>query len=222
MTQLSIIDRPSPNFDSRDGQIVDMLVLHYTGMKTPEAAIDRLCDPEAKVSGHYVVGADGKILRLVPEDQRAWHAGQSMWLARRNINQRSVGIELVNPGHEYGYRPFPKAQMDAVIALCTDILSRHAIPPRNVVGHSDVAPMRKEDPGELFDWNLLASYGIGLFPDAPLLPGEDQKFLSHFGYDTSSMPKAIMAFQRRFRPAGLTGEWDRECAGLLAALLKLV
>ena len=159
-----MIELPSPNFDSREGQEIDMLVLHYTGMKTAQEALDRLCDPAAKVSAHYVVDEDGTVYRLVAEENRAWHAGVSSWRGASNVNQRSIGIEIVNPGHEFGYRAFPKAQMETVAALCKGILSRHAIAARNVVAHSDIAPVRKEDPGELFDWKGLAELGIGLWP----------------------------------------------------------
>ncbi len=161
---MNIIDCPSPNFDSREGHVVDMLVLHYTGMKTGDEAKSRLCDPAAKVSAHYMVEEDGTVFRLIDEQCRAWHAGLSSWRGHTNINQRSIGIEIVNPGHEFGYRPFPKAQMEAVAALCRDILSRHPIPKRNVVAHSDIAPLRKEDPGELFDWEFLAKRDVGLWP----------------------------------------------------------
>lgn len=223
---MNIIDRPSPNFDDREGQEIDMLVLHYTGMKTAEGAIDKLCNPEAKVSAHYVVDEDGSILRLVPEDKRAWHAGKSFWRGNTNINQRSIGIEIVNPGHEYGYRAFPEAQIQSVIALCRNILSRHHIPARNVVGHSDIAPQRKEDPGELFDWQRLANQGIGLWglgirqEKLTQIPNpESQIPLQTYGYDTADLSKTITAFQRHFRPKLLNGQWDNECAALLASLL---
>ena len=148
----------------RPDEPVDMLILHYTGMQTPQEAIDRLRDPLAKVSSHYVVDEDGAILRLVPEDRRAWHAGVSFWRGHTVLNGRSIGIEIVNPGHEWGYREFPALQMAAVCDLCLAILSRHRIPARNVVAHSDVAPDRKEDPGEKFDWAGLARNGVGLWP----------------------------------------------------------
>jgi N-acetylmuramoyl-L-alanine amidase len=214
----------SPNFDSREGHMVDMLVLHYTGMKTAEEARQRLCDRDAKVSCHYLVDEDGSIFRMVAEERRAWHAGLSAWRGNSNINQRSIGIEIVNPGHEFGYRPFPAAQMKMVAMLCRDILSRHAaIPPRNVVGHSDIAPPRKEDPGELFDWKTLASLKIGLWPQPePSLAPAPPEALAIYGYDMQKPDKAITAFQRHFRPGSLTGQWDGECAGLLAALLRMV
>ena len=210
----------SPNYDERESHPIDMLVLHYTGMRSGDAAIDRLCDITAKVSAHYVITERGDIHSLVPEDKRAWHAGVSHWRGHTNINQRSIGIELVNPGHELGYRPFPTAQMQSVLALCSDIVARHAIPARNVVGHSDVAPTRKEDPGELFDWPLLAQHGIGLWPQAQGF-AEAEK-LADYGYELADMEKTITAFQRHFCPQNLTGQWDRKCGALLASLLAIV
>jgi N-acetylmuramoyl-L-alanine amidase len=232
---MKIIDRPSPNFDSRCEQPIDMLVLHYTGMFTAQGALDKLCNSDCvrKVSAHYVVDEDGTIYQLVDETNRAWHAGLSSWRGNSNINQRSIGIEIVNPGHEYGYRPFPSAQMESVADLCAAIISRHAIPARNVVGHSDIAPERKDDPGELFSWPWLASQGVGLFPllraqrsnpdwiaTSPAAPRDDE--LARYGYSTANMQKTILAFQRHFRPNLLTGLWDNECAALLAALNKIV
>jgi len=162
---IAVRDLPSPNQDERpDGTPIDMLILHYTGMQSARAAIDRLRDPDAHVSSHYVVDEDGAVFRLVPEARRAFHAGVSCWRGNTGLNGRSVGIEIVNPGHEWGYRDFPALQMAAVCELCLDILSRHPIPPRNVVAHSDVAPDRKEDPGEKFDWEGLARNGVGLWP----------------------------------------------------------
>jgi len=222
---MNIIQRPSPNFDTREGHSIDMLVLHYTGMQTAQGALDKLCNgnAERKVSAHYMVDEDGTIYALVPEGMRAWHAGVSYWRGNNNINQRSIGIEIVNPGHEYGYRPFPSIQMDAVAELSKGIIRRHAITARNVIGHSDIAPERKDDPGELFDWKFLAIEGIGLYPQ----PDKstfifDPERLAAYGYSTANMPKTILAFQRHFRPNLLTGLWDDECAALLAALLETV
>ena len=155
----------SPNFSSRDNAPVSLLVLHYTGMQTGSAAISRLCEEAAKVSAHYVVEENGGICQLVEEKNTAWHAGVSFWRGHQNVNNISIGIEIVNPGHEWGYRPFPKIQTEAVAELCADIIRRHAIAARNVVAHSDIAPERKEDPGELFDWAFLASIGVGLWPN---------------------------------------------------------
>jgi len=158
------IDRPSPNHDERGDVAIDMLVLHYTGMASGAAALDRLCDPAAKVSAHYTIDEDGTVYAMVPEARRAWHAGVSWWGGDTNINTRSIGIELVNPGHEFGYRAFPDAQVAALTTLCHGILMRHPIPSARVLGHSDVAPARKDDPGELFPWERLAKLGIGLWP----------------------------------------------------------
>src|ERR1700761_5759585 len=218
------IDRPSPNQDDREGAPIDMLVLHYTGMQTGEAALERLCDPAAKVSAHYTVDEDGTVYAHVPEARRAWHAGVSWWAGETNVNSRSIGIEIVNPGHEFGYRPFPEAQVQALITLCHGILMRHPIASWRVLGHSDVAPARKEDPGELFPWERLAKAGIGLWPQSasgdlnPLL-GPDA--LSRYGYAPDArQDKTILAFHRHFRPKKLDGQWDAECAGLLADLLS--
>jgi N-acetylmuramoyl-L-alanine amidase len=210
---------PSPNHDDRGGAGVSMLVLHYTGMVSAQAALARLCDPASKVSAHYTVDEDGTVYALVPEDRRAWHAGVSFWAGIRDINAHSIGIELVNPGHEFGYRAFPSTQIAALKSLCAGILARHAIAAWNVLGHSDVAPSRKEDPGELFPWAELAAAGIGLWPE-PVVEGVGPEALEMFGYDPQApAAAAITAFQRHFRPESLTGKWDDECAGLLAGLL---
>ena len=210
---------PSPNHDSRGGAPVSMLVLHYTGMASAEAALARLCDPAAKVSAHYTIGEDGTVYAHVPEDRRAWHAGLSCWAGIRDVNAHSIGIELINPGHEFGYRAFPDAQIAALTSLCKDILARHAIPAGNVLGHSDVAPARKDDPGELFPWSQLAHAGIGLWPvagDADVGAGA----LERYGYDPEApLEKRIIAFQRHFRPEKLSGIWDEECGRRLVALL---
>lgn len=222
---MKIIDAPSPNFDDRPpGQAIDMLVLHYTGMRTMDEALARLRDAEAKVSAHYLIDEDGAIHRLVAEDKRAWHAGVSSWRGQTDINARSIGIELVNPGHEFGYRPFPEAQMEALIALAHGILARHPILPCNVVAHADVAPSRKQDPGELFDWHRLAQAGIGVWPKTFSLgqAGHMVPRLSHYGYDVSDADAAVLAFQRHFRPARADGIADAEGAGILDALIKLV
>ncbi len=204
---------------------IDMLVLHYTGMPSAEAALDRLCDPTARVSAHYVVDEAGVVWRLVPEARRAFHAGVSCWQGERDLNLRSIGIEIVNPGHEWGYRPFPEAQMAAVEGLCRDILSRHPIPPCRIVGHSDIAPDRKADPGELFDWPRLARAGIGIWPE----PGQREPNgavdrsrtaaqLAAIGYCTAEAGEtlAVAAFQRRFRPARVDGVVDSETAARVA------
>ncbi len=226
-TSFNFVARPSPNHDARpSGALLDILVMHYTGMRTAEAALARLCDPASKVSSHYTVDEDGTIFTHVPESARAWHAGTSWWAGARDINGRSIGIEIVNPGHEFGYRAFPTEQIDAVIALSKDIISRHRIPAGRVLGHSDIAPARKEDPGELFPWHQLAAAGVGLWPPEhkAVLPISFEKALRRYGYgirpDTEvSLEQAITAFQRHFRPSRLDGVLDAECESILAGLL---
>jgi len=214
------MDRPSTNHDDRGAVVIDMLVLHYTGMKTAEEAVARLCDPAAKVSAHYTIDEDGTIYAHVPEARRAWHAGAAFWAGVTDINARSIGIELVNPGHEFGYREFAEDQIASLITLCHSILMRHPIPSWRVLGHSDVAPARKEDPGELFPWVRLAKAGIGLWPQSAA-SDIGAEALSRFGYDPNApQDKVIAAFQRHFRPKKLDGQWDSECAGLLASLLS--
>jgi N-acetylmuramoyl-L-alanine amidase len=224
---LSIADLPSPNVDERPGG-VDMLILHYTGMQSARAAIDRLRDPVARVSSHYVVDEDGSIVRLVPEHVRAWHAGVSYWRGRRVLNDVSVGIEIVNPGHEWGYRPFPDAQIASVRALCLEILGRHPIPPHHVVGHSDVAPDRKQDPGELFPWRDLARDGIGIWPDGDG-DGDDEtgdvsEALASIGYEVppgSAIPAhGVTAFQRHWYQGQVTGVADRRCVSRAIAVAR--
>lgn len=215
---LRVTELPSPNVDERPaGAIIDTLILHYTGMRSGAEAIARLRDPEAVVSAHYVVEEDGQVFRLVPEALRARHAGVSHWRGRAALNDVSIGIEIVHPGHEWGYRHFPALQMAAVADLCLEILGRHPIPARNVVGHSDVAPDRKQDPGELFDWQGLADNGIGLWPpmDGPA-EGDPREMLGRIGYRTDlELPVLIAAFQRHWRPERVDGVAD---AGTLARM----
>jgi N-acetylmuramoyl-L-alanine amidase len=219
-----MIETPSPNFDER-ALPVTMLVLHYTGMPDAAGAIARLTDPAAKVSSHYVVAEDGQVLRLVDEEKRAWHAGKSHWRGIDDVNSASVGIEIVNPGHEFGYRPFPEPQIDALIPLIADIVGRHRITRGNVVGHSDIAPARKQDPGELFPWFRLAKLRLALpRPTKNLMDPHwsDAGFLlalNRFGYDITDPLAATVAFQRRFRPELLDGTIDGECRSILLALL---
>lgn len=201
---------------------VDMLILHYTGMRSGAEAIDRLRDPAAKVSSHYVVEEDGRIFRLVPERRRGAHAGVSHWRGHAALNGRSIGIEIVNPGHEWGYRPFPALQMAAVCELCLDILARHPIPPRNVVGHSDVAPDRKQDPGEFFDWQGLAANGVGVWPDAdPPAPPDEATLplLGSIGYRTDLPPSVLVtAFQRHWLQRRTDGIADAPTRARIAAV----
>jgi N-acetylmuramoyl-L-alanine amidase len=233
---LPVSEVPSPNQDER-GEKVDMLILHYTGMKTADEALDRLRDPIAAVSSHYVVDEDGTVFRLVPEGRRAWHAGVSHWRGHSGLNARSIGIEIVNPGHEWGYRDFPVLQLAAVCDLCLAILARHAIPARNVVGHSDVAPDRKEDPGERFDWRALAANGVGLWPENAADLGTTgvirdavtlrpiRSALAEIGYRVApegaldpALSGVLRAFQRHWRPEAITGQADD---GTLVRLLGI-
>jgi N-acetylmuramoyl-L-alanine amidase len=230
---------PSPNHDERTGH-VDLLLLHYTGMKSGAEALARLTDPASKVSSHYLVDEDGRIDQLVPEARRAWHAGVSAWQGVTDINSCSVGIEIVNPGHEFGYRDFPGKQIDAVIALCRNIIARHAIPPARVLAHSDVAPARKQDPGERFPWARLADSSIGLWVNpAPIREGSAlkprdrgdevanlQRALSRFGYAADvthvydkATQEIVTAFQRHFRPARVDGIADASTIMTLHRLL---
>ncbi|MES2494374.1 MAG: N-acetylmuramoyl-L-alanine amidase [Pseudomonadota bacterium] len=217
-------EAPSPNWNER-ALPVSMVVLHYTGMRTAAEAQERMCDPAAEVSAHYMIDEDGTVTQLVDEGKRAWHAGRSFWRGETDVNSASIGIELVNPGHEFGYRPFPEAQIDALLPLLSDIMKRHAVPRANVVGHSDVAPARKTDPGELFPWHRLAEHRLAL--PVPKLsmrllydnPGAFYLALERFGYDITDQRAAVSAFQRRFRPACIDGEIDGQCGALLFELL---
>jgi N-acetylmuramoyl-L-alanine amidase len=219
-----IIDAPSPNFDER-ALPISMLVLHYTGMEDAASAIARLRDPKAGVSSHYVVAEDGQILRLVDEEKRAWHAGRAFWRGLVDVNSASIGIEIVNPGHEFGYRPFPETQMDALVPLIADVVRRRGIRPPYVVGHSDVAPARKEDPGELFDWAQLARLGLAMprptrnLIDPLWTDGGFLLALERYGYDVHDRKAAVTAFQRRFRPEHIDGEIDGESRAILLGLL---
>jgi N-acetylmuramoyl-L-alanine amidase len=219
-----MIEAPSPNFDER-ALPVSMLVLHYTGMPDAESAIRWLTSADSKVSAHYVVTEDGQTIRMVDESKRAWHAGRAWWRGITDVNSASVGIEIVNPGHEWGYRDFPEAQMEALIPLVHDIMSRHGITRGNVVGHSDIAPARKLDPGELFPWGRLARLRLALprptrsLMDPHWSDGAFMLALERFGYDIAEPQAAVVAFQRRFRPELIDGIIDGECRAILLALL---
>ena len=239
---MKLVERPSPNHGERragktSGARVDMLVMHYTGMKSAAAALARLCDPRAQVSAHYLIDEHGLVYRLVPEERRAWHAGVAQWAGETDINSRSIGIELAHPGHEHGYRAFAPAQVEALIAVARGILQRHPIPPHRVLGHADVAPARKTDPGEMFPWATLAAAGVGLWPapdTPPVAPAtidiaQVQRDLAAFGYavepagstDTQTA-LVVAAFQRHFRPASVTGEADAQTAAIAAWLAQHV
>lgn len=222
---MNFIDAPSPNFDER-GRNVDMIILHYTGMKTGAAALERMRDENAKVSAHYMVDEGGEIYRLVAEENRAWHAGVALWKGESDINARSVGIEIVNSGHEFGYRDFPDAQINAVISLVRDIRERYDVDPAMVLGHADVAPRRKEDPGEKFPWARFAEAGLALAPyNGDGSEGEAVSYdsalsmLQGLGYDAppGDHAAALLAFQRRFCPVSLGQGFDRRTKAALAS-----
>ena len=233
-------DRPSPNFGPRKpakgSPGITMLVLHYTGMESCTAALNRLCDPASEVSAHIVIDEDGSIHRLVADGNRAWHAGTAYWRGISDVNGASIGIELVNPGHEFGYRPFPEAQIKALIAIGRQTVADHTIPLWGVVGHSDVAPGRKSDPGELFPWERLAAEGLGICPNASEVGETSDPWvgLSNIGYavpddpsrgstvlnpDTAQMD-VISAFQRHYRPSNVSGDLDGETARLIVAVAR--
>jgi N-acetylmuramoyl-L-alanine amidase len=226
---MSVLTNPSPNFDERTGgALPSFIILHYTGMKTAADALVRLCDPSAKVSAHYTVDETGDVYSHVREHHRAWHAGQSFWRGVTDMNSHSIGIEIVNPGHEWGYRTYPDAQIQAVSDLCLSIMGRHHILPENILAHSDIAPDRKQDPGEFFPWKILAEQGVGAWPfeGVGCTEGADIVDLDHalieFGYDPAvTAEERLLAFQRHFEPeafatmrCGQVGE--KTCARLRA------
>jgi N-acetylmuramoyl-L-alanine amidase len=234
---------PSPNFDERKSGRPDLILLHYTGMQSGEAALERLTAPASKVSSHYVVFEDGRIIQCVPEELRAWHAGESSWAGETDINSRSIGIEIVNPGHEFGYRDFPLRQIAAVISLCKSIITRRGpISADRILAHSDVAPARKQDPGEKFPWGLLSESGIGHWVRAApidlegtgLRPGDRgdnvirlQRALRAYGYGLAETGvyddptrNVVTAFQRHFRQARVDGVADASTLLTLRALIE--
>ena len=237
---MRLIQAPSPNFDARRAP-PDMIVLHYTGMQTGEAALERLRDPAAKVSAHYLVEEDGRVFALVDEARRAWHAGVSSWRGGSDINARSIGVEIVNPGHEFGYQSFTDNQIDAVLELLVEVRERWTIEDALILGHSDVAPRRKQDPGELFPWKRLAGAGHGLWAEpraapGPLLtPGESglgvmalRGALRRLGYEVAGdgaydedLATVVSAFQRHWRQDRCDGLADGETRARLTAILRL-
>jgi N-acetylmuramoyl-L-alanine amidase len=241
MTAADYDFRPSPNFGPRAaGKPVDILLLHYTGMPSAEGALAWLCDPRSEVSSHYFVFEDGRVVRMVAEQDRAWHAGKSFWAGETDINSRSIGIEIANPGHAFGYRPFPLAQIGALIGLCRGILARHPIPPERVLAHSDVAPLRKDDPGELFPWGELHAAGIGRWvPPERIAEGQRLRLgdagpavadlkrrFRRYGYGLGAESQfddetaaVVRAFQRHFRPALVDGIADLSTIRTLDRLL---
>jgi len=240
---MAITARPSPNFDARRAP-VSLLILHYTNMASAAAAVARMCDPDSKVSAHYLIGEDGSITQMVDEGARAWHAGLAHWAGIDDVNSASIGIELDHPGHDAAGQmvAFKEPQMQALISLAQDVMARHQIAPHAVLGHSDVAPARKIDPGEAFDWPRLATHGIGLWLDeVKIEPVESltlgaqgpaiaalQKTLSAFGYGVSQdgifgpqLQAVVRGFQRHFRPRKVDGEADAETQSLIYALCRI-
>lgn len=221
-----IISFPSKNYNERPLNCeIDILVIHYTGMPGASQALKRMCNPAAKVSAHYLVNEEGEIFQLISEKKRAWHAGISSWRNNSDINDRSIGIELANPGHEYGYKHFPEPQISKLIELAKDIIKRHPIPARNIIGHSDIAPTRKKDPGELFDWRNLALNGVGYWPTAGNQNTTSQINVSNFesalqkyGYETNNLTATIVAFQRHFLPENCNGQPNKEMFKMLENL----
>jgi len=232
---------PSPNHGERNkGRLPDMILLHYTGMPDVEGAIAQLCTAGSDVSAHYIVLEDGRIVQCVPEAKRAWHAGKSFWAGEDDVNSCSIGIEIINRGHDWGYPDFPLRQIAAVIALCRGIMLRCKVPSHRVLAHSDVAPARKKDPGEKFPWHSLANSGVGHWVQpAPIVRGEGlklgtisdeahdlQQALARYGYavpitgkyDGATM-EVVTAFQRHFRPARVDGIADHSTFTTLHALL---
>lgn len=228
----------SPNFGPRSADVsLDFILLHYTGMESTQAALARLCTKGTEVSAHYLIDDDGVLYQLVDEDKRAWHAGKGFWRGVRDINSAAIGIELSNPGHAFGYRPFTDAQIKTLLALLPDILARHkTLRADQIWGHADIAPARKEDPGELFPWDLLAAKGFGLWPDLGLLekekakpalsPCEARDLLRRIGYEATESESAlradIIAFQRHFRQRDIKGNLDEETSALLRALVAKI
>lgn len=245
---LSIIDHPSPNWNERPHDAcIDTVVIHYTGMQSGDAALQRLCDPKAEVSAHYLIEEDGRLFRLVDEEKRAWHAGVSNWRGRENLNHNSIGIELVNPGHEFGYRPFPTLQIECLLSLLSHLKSCYNITGNGFVGHSDIAPGRKLDPGPLFPWKKLAENGFGLWPecdgqelDKILVHGQEidpkgdyaiklNKQLGIVGYhldDTKSFNAThrsiVRAFQAHWRPETVSGLIDIGTAKVLDDIARQI
>jgi N-acetylmuramoyl-L-alanine amidase len=216
---MTVIEYPSPNYNQRSqNAVVDAVIIHYTDLPNTETALAYLTDPEREVSSHYLVDEAGQVFRLVKDEDRAWHAGVGSWQGKENVNDYSIGIELSNPGHSHGYQNFPQAQMIALVDLLETITNKHDILNHRILGHSDIAPMRKKDPGELFDWPLLANHDFGLWVGSfgtmkDLSLSEAGHYLSEIGYDICDIHATIIAFQRHFLPQHLTGKLDPVTGG---------
>ena len=213
---MQIINAPSPNFNDRKLP-VSLIILHYTGMEDGPSALARMRDRDAQVSAHYMVEEDGRVFQLVDEEKRAWHAGVSFWKGESDINSASIGVEIVNGGHDFGLPAFPDAQIEAVMELVGGIMQRHQIAPENIIGHSDIAPARKQDPGERFPWTRLESAGLAQRLPEVQPKGDPEALLAVIGYDlTAGLASVVKAFQRRWRPTKIDGIIDEETAVLIA------
>ena len=235
---------PSPNWNERpEGVSIDTVILHYTGMKTGAEALQRLCDSEAAVSAHYLIEEDGSLFQLVDEDKRAWHAGVSYWQGRDNLNDSSIGIEMVNPGHEFGYRKFPERQVESLLELLASLKRRHDIPVARFLGHSDIAPLRKSDPGERFPWQPLAAEGFGVYCEKDtsdqkvmILSGEGDLAASQLvgqlvavgyhgcddGWFGSGTEQVVRAFQAHWRPQAVSGKFDKGTSIALEEIIRKI
>ncbi len=224
---MKLLTAPSPHFNERITAI-DSIIIHYTDMPSVDTVLTWFSNPISKVSSHYLIDEGGQVYQIVREDKRAWHAGEGYWQGCTDLNSCSIGIELENPGHSYGYLPFPDAQIDALLKLCEDICTRWDIPPSRILGHSDIAPRRKQDPGHLFPWRTLAKEGLGLWPNhshkskfSDVKIEDTLKVLKKIGYETISPSHTLLAFQRHFQPHKRDGIADQETLFLLQGLLKV-
>ncbi|MBL8676581.1 MAG: N-acetylmuramoyl-L-alanine amidase [Alphaproteobacteria bacterium] len=223
---LNVHKAPSPHFNER-ALPLDSIILHYTDMPTTDEALAWLCHPTSQVSTHYLIDEKGKIYQLVEDEKRAWHAGESFWQDCTDMNSCSLGIELSNPGHSHGYQPFPEAQINALLQLCEQLRTRWDIPKNRILGHSDIAPRRKQDPGHLFPWKKLAREGLGLWPSThrPVIENDDnsvENSLAIIGYETLSLPHTIRAFKRHFQPHQGDDQVDEETHLLIQGLLDSI
>jgi len=222
-----MITLETPNFNDRKTNVIDMIVLHYTGTESLNDAITRLCRKKYEVSAHYLVACNGDIYQMVAEEYRAWHAGVSYWRGETDINSRSIGIEIDNKGHDYGYNDYPDIQIASVVGLCKNLIEKYGIFPLNIVGHSDIAPTRKKDPGEKFPWHLLAMNGIGIYPEIAtevVIPDDFDyiKALNAIGYDISDVDATVTAFKRRYVQDDVTAEMTSVTKQKIFALYQIV
>jgi N-acetylmuramoyl-L-alanine amidase len=217
---MKILNVPSPHFNERLFPI-DSIILHYTNLPSVKETLTWLLNPLSQVSAHYLVDEEGQIYQMVAEEKRAWHAGESYWQGCTDMNSCSLGIELANPGQSHGYQPFPEAQIEALIRLCQRLKTQWDIAPSRILGHSDIAPRRKQDPGHLFPWHHLAQEELGLWPykTGAVIEGNLMKKLAHIGYEIVSPLHTILAFQQHFQPHKVDGIPDQETDALVQGML---